>query len=62
MRAKILNEIINAKITDIIVPETCTYNTDRLVESSREVNDPINIILDNGEILLLYGMIRLSDE
>ncbi|KKN21398.1 hypothetical protein LCGC14_0925830 [marine sediment metagenome] len=62
MKAKILNEIIGAGIKDIIVPEDCTYNQPRMMESSRVVWNPIQIILDNGEVLLLYGMIRLSNE
>lgn len=62
MKAKLLNEVINAKIKDIIIPEDFTYNHDRLMESSRLINEPIRIILDNGELLLLNGMVRLSNE
>jgi hypothetical protein len=62
MRVSILNEIINAQIKDIILPEHFTYNWDRMIESSRETNEPIKIILSNGEILELYGMLRLSDD
>jgi len=61
-KAKILNEVINAKIVDIMVPGDCTYNWERLVESSRVNSSPVTIVLDNGERLLLYGMMRLDDE
>ncbi len=60
-KAKILNEVINAKINSIEYdPEDYTYDHDDLIESSRDRNTPIQIFLDNGEILLVYGMMRLS--
>ena len=61
-RAKILNEIINAKITDVLVNEDCRYDWDRLAESNRDLNHPITITLDNGEILEVFGMMKLSDK
>ncbi len=61
-RAKIYEEVMGARIKDIQMPDDYTYNTDRLVESSRDKNNTISITLDNGEILLIGGYIRLSDE
>jgi hypothetical protein len=43
MRAKILNEIINAEIKDIILPQDYKYDWERLV-SSEGTNEPIQII------------------
>jgi len=60
MEAKILNEIINAKIENIIVPDSCTYNNEDMIESSREVNDPVKIIMSNGEILNLFGCLIID--
>lgn len=60
-RAKITDEVINARIKEILMPEEYSYNTDRLAESSRNINNTISIFLDNGEILLVGGYIRLSD-
>ena len=61
-RAKIYEEVMGARIKDIQMPDEFVYNTDRLVESSRDKNNTISITLDNGEILLIGGYIKLSDE
>lgn len=61
-RAKIYEEVMGARIKDIQMPDEFTYNTDRLAESSRDKNNTISIILDNGEVLLVGGYIKLSDE
>lgn len=61
-RAKILNEIINARIMDIILPEPYTYDWTRLAESSRDDYNNISIMLDNGEIIEVHGTMKLSDE
>jgi len=56
-RAKILNEVINAKITDIMLPNDFKYNHDNWCEVNGGF---ISIILDNGEILQIQSFVRLE--
>jgi len=56
-RAKILNEVINARIVDIFLPEDFKYDW----ENFCEVNGGfISIVLDSGEILQVQSFVRLE--
>ena len=57
-RAKILDEVINARITDIFLPDDFRYNWKNFCEVNG--GSFISIVLDSGEILQVQSFVRLE--